>query len=67
MSRYGTIKAFKSKQKRDQFCGQYNHRYNMYPIACNKKSAWSRFCAGQSYKEFLDDIERTDYSDSEVE
>lgn len=66
MSRYGTIKVFQSKKKRDQFCDQYNHAHNMYPIACNKRSAWSQFCAGQSYNDFLYDIERTDYSDSEV-
>ena len=67
MSRYGTIKVFQSKQKRDQFCDQYNQKFNMYPIACNKKSAWSKFCAGQSYNDFLYDLVRTDYSDNEVE
>ena len=66
MSRYGTVKVFQSKQKRDQFCDKYNHTFNMYPIACNRKSAWSKFCAGQSYNDFLYDIIRTDYSDSEV-
>ena len=67
MSRYGIIKIFQSKIKRDQFCDQYNHKFNMYPIACNKKSAWSQFCAGQSYNDFLYYIFRTDYSDDEVE
>lgn len=66
MSRYGTIKVFRSKVKRDAFCNSYNHRYNMYPIACNKKSAWQQFCAGQSYNNFLYDIVRTEYSDCEV-
>ena len=66
MSKYGTIKIFKSRKKRDEFCNQYNYAYNMYPIPCNRKTAKTQFCAGDTQKQFDEYLLMIEYSDSEI-
>lgn len=57
MSCYGDLKVFDTKKERDEFCNEFNHRFNNYPQATNKKDAKSKYFAGMTCKEFEEYIE----------
>lgn len=51
-SMFGDLHAFETKKERDQFCDEWNHRHNTYPVPTNRKEAKARYFAGVSQATF---------------
>ena len=52
---YGEITAFTTKESRDAFCDQFDHRYNTYPEPISKSRLRSK-CLGSSVRDFENDL-----------
>ncbi len=64
MSFFGELVAFKSREKRNEYCDNWNHRHNTYPKAVNYKTGRS-YCLGMSVRDYEEHILHLSYYDEE--
>jgi hypothetical protein len=59
LSTYGHLHSFTSKALRDEFCNEYDHRFNKYPAAISRRGARSMHLGMSvaAYNEYINYME----------